>query len=105
MVLILQTLRPKRPYNLKVSKVTQKEALLTWDGGQGDIVLNGEMVVQEHYSPFFLSKLTSATDYTVKVVNSSGESNEVSFTTISETPLRMNYKDETGELAKFILPE
>lgn len=86
-------------------KVTQSTVLLTWDGDYGDILVNDVVKETQQFSPCLLTGLMSTTDYLVKIRNISGESNEISFTTLSEVPLRMNYKDETGELAKFILPE
>lgn len=85
-----------------VYKVTQNSALLVWDGGLGDLVVNGETLESDLLSPHLVANLKSSKLHQIKIKNVSGESNVVSFKTLDETPLRMNYKDKTGELAKWL---
>lgn len=102
MDLILLTLNPKAPYNLTISRITQNTALVTWDGGVGNIFVNGIELEKDHLSPFFLKDLRSSTEYKIKIANVSGK-DQVMFTTLNEAPLRMNYRDKKGKLAKWLV--
>lgn len=67
-----------------MTNIAKDSATLSWSGDKGDILLNDIVIAEDVASPYVIENLESNTEYTVKVVNRGGESNEVTFTTLNE---------------------
>lgn len=64
-----------------MTNIAKDSATLSWLGDNGDVLLNDIVIAESVASPYIIENLESNTEYTVKVVNSGGESDEVTFTT------------------------
>ncbi len=86
---------------MTVSDITTNSAVLEWLGDKGDVVLNSNTIAEGVESPFLLENLSANTDYTAKIVNASGESNEVILKT-KITPYAFFSVDDTISILKDI---